>query len=155
MEETEVIKQLNRNGFFPKVYCFEYVPGGGTARSSSSLGIPEYQVIKSLIFVIDHVRPVLVLMHGTKRVDTKKLALALGVKKVKSCSPEEAEYWSGWPVGSTNPFILKNPMQILVEESIFSLDQIWINGGARGILLEMNPNELPKIIDLNIVTIGC
>lgn len=151
---TDVTNLLKIRSIDFALHTFEYLPGGGTSRSSSALGISESQVIKTLVFQTDDGKPLLVLMHGDMRVDTKALARVVGCKKIKSCSPEAAESWSGWPVGSTNPFILKNPMSIFAEESIFDLERMWINGGGRGILVSMNPVDLKSAIDFQMVRVG-
>ncbi|MCX6125435.1 MAG: hypothetical protein NTV34_11915 [Proteobacteria bacterium] len=57
-------------------------------------------------------------------------------------------------MGSTNPFVLKHPMSIFAEESIFALDRMWINGGGRGILVGMNPMDLKFAIDFQMVRVG-
>ena len=154
MNQNPVLGLLKSAEIEFSIHTFEYLPGGGTARSSSMLGIKEGSVVKSLIFTTDDETPILVLMHGDKRVDTKKLAQIIGTKRLKSCAPDVAELWSGWPVGSTNPFILKSKMLILLEASILALDKIWINGGGRGLLVSMNPSDLEKVIQYKIVSVG-
>ena len=120
--------------------------GGGTSRSSSVLGIDEHAVVKTLVFETTDRDPVIVLMHGDCNVDTKSLAAAIGTSKVWSAAPAVAEARSGWPVGGTNPFALKTQMPIYMEESILDLHRMFINGGGRGILVELAPRDFVVVI---------
>ncbi|MCX6118036.1 MAG: Cys-tRNA(Pro) deacylase [Proteobacteria bacterium] len=152
--ETKVTKLLMDLNIPFTIHQFEYLVGGGTSRSSSELKIDEHQVVKSLIFQDERKSPLLVLMHGDRKVDLQLLAKQIGVTKIKSCSPDIAESWSGWPVGATNPFILKTPMKIYIEASIQRLNRIWINGGGRGILIELDPTALARILDFTDVNVA-
>jgi Cys-tRNA(Pro) deacylase len=134
-----------------KLHQFEYQEGGGTARSSGILGIPERAVIKTLIFESDKREPMVVLMHGDCNVDTKVLAAELGVAKIWSCAPAVAESISGWPVGATNPFALKSDIPIHMEASVLDLPKMYINAGGRGILVELLPGDFLRVIQPRLV----
>lgn len=151
MSRGDVLNFLSSQGVEFKTHRFEYLPGGGTARSSALLGFPEHNVIKSLIFESDHRLPLMVLTHGDNSVDVHNLARQTGVTKIWSCSPERAELFSGWPVGATNPFILKSEMPIYLEESVLELSKILINGGGRGLLVELSPRDLIRVVSLSLV----
>jgi Cys-tRNA(Pro) deacylase len=91
-------------------------------------------------------RPLIVLMHGDRDVSTKSLARILGVKAVSPCDPKVAERHTGYKVGGTSPFGTRKRLPIYIEETILSLPLILINAGHRGILAEMNPAELNRIL---------
>ena len=146
--DTPVIQLLTAKQVPFECRVFNYIESGGTKHSSASLQVSEHEVVKTLVFESGPDHAYIVLMHGDCRVDTKALADVIGVKKVKSCSPETAEAWSGWKVGSTNPFILKHPLPIFAEASIFDCPKIWINGGGRGILICIEPKILEQIVPL-------
>ena len=143
--------RLEELGITFTLHRFEYREGGGTARSSSILGIQEHAVIKTLIFENDARDPMVVLMHGDCHVDAKTLALDLGVSKVWSCAPAIAESISGWPVGATNPFALKNDIPILMEASVMDLSKMYINAGGRGFLVELRPADFLRVIHPRLV----
>jgi prolyl-tRNA editing enzyme YbaK/EbsC (Cys-tRNA(Pro) deacylase) len=50
-------------------------------------------------------------------------------------------------VGGISPFGTKKPLPVYVEESILSLPKIFINAGRRGLLAEMSPSELVKVLN--------
>ena len=144
----ELLKSLNIDY---ATHQFDYEPGGGTRRSSSILGVPEHIIIKTLIFENELRQPLMVLMHGDQSVDARRLASQLQMTKIWSCSPAAAEGFSGWPVGATNPFLIKTPMPIFMEASILGLTRIFINGGGRGFLLAMSPHDLRRVVQLRLV----
>ena len=74
---------------------FEYKEHGGTGHSSTMLGVSEHHVVKTLIMEDDKREPLVVLMHGDRKVSTKELARAAGVKRIAPCKPEDATRHSG------------------------------------------------------------
>ena len=75
-----------------------------------------------------------------------KLARGLGTKTVAPCAPEVADRHSGYQVGGTSPFGLRRAMPIYLERTILALPRIYINGGARGFLVELDPAELARVL---------
>jgi len=140
--------------FTAHLYVWE--PLGGTRASAEHLAVDEHQVIKTLIFEDDSKKPLCILMHGDREVSAKNLARHIGVKSVAPCAPEVADRHSGYQVGGTSPFGLKRAMPVYCQQGIVELPRIWINGGARGFLVGMDPRELlrvlqPALVDVAIV----
>ena len=135
--------------FEPHLYPWE--PKGGTAAAAEALGVDEHQVIKTLIFEDDRKQPLCILMHGDREVSTKNLARAIGVKTVGPCTPEVADRHSGYQVGGTSPFGLKRPMPIYLQRSIAELPRIYINGGARGFLVAIDPKDAVRVLKPTLV----
>jgi Cys-tRNA(Pro) deacylase len=125
---------------------FEYVEHGGTSHSSAMLGVPEHEVVKTLIMETDKGEPLVVLMHGDRKVSTKELARAASVKRISPCKPEAATRHSGYLIGGTSPFGTRKTMPIYLERSVLALPRLYINGGRRGYLLGMAPAELQRVL---------
>ena len=81
-------------------------------------------------------------MHGDREVSTKSLARQIGVKSVEPASADRATKWTGYIFGGTSPFGTKTRVPVYAERTIFDLDKIYINGGKRGFLVEINPDAL-------------
>lgn len=143
---TLAIRDLNRLAVSWTGHTFAYVDKGGTKHSSSQLGVDEHAVIKTLVFEDEHKAPLIVLMHGDRSVSTKGLARHLGKKLIAPCKPEVAERHTGYKVGGTSPFGLKKPLPIYAEASIFTLPRLFINGGQRGFLVEITPDDLDRAL---------
>ncbi|HUQ10877.1 MAG TPA: Cys-tRNA(Pro) deacylase [Steroidobacteraceae bacterium] len=140
---VRVLRQ-NRVEFTPHLY--DYEERGGTRVSSEQLGVDEHAVIKTLIFEDDARKPLCILMHGDREVSAKNLARQLGRKSVAPCAPEVADRHSGYQVGGTSPFGLKRAMPVYLEKGIAKLPVIYINGGARGFLVGIQPADLQRVL---------
>ncbi|MBK8465091.1 MAG: Cys-tRNA(Pro) deacylase [Chloracidobacterium sp.] len=138
--------------FVPHLY--DYVEKGGTAESARQLGVDEHAIVKTLVFETNERKPLIVLMHGDRQVSAKNLARHLGVKSVEPATPERANKWTGYLVGGTSPFGLKTQMPIYVEKTIVDLERIYINGGKRGFLVEVNPDVLKEAVKTEEVDVG-
>ena len=144
VSETPATKWLRQHGVSFTEHVYDYVDQGGTAESSRQLGVPEHEVIKTLVMQDERAQPLVVLMHGDRQVSTKNLARAIGVKSVSNCSPDVAQRHSGYIVGGTSPFGLKKAMPVYVEETVLALPRICINGGRRGFLVGVAPTVLTQ-----------
>jgi Cys-tRNA(Pro) deacylase len=137
--------------FVPHLY--EYVEKGGTGESARQLGIDEHAVIKTLVFETSENKPLIVLMHGDREVSTKNLARYLGVKSVEPATSDKASKVTGYQFGGTSPFGTRIKLPVYAERTIFDLGCIYINGGKRGFLVEIDPAVL-KLIETNAVEVG-
>lgn len=138
--------------FEPHLYPWQ--PHGGTRASSEALGVNEHAVIKTLIMEDDRKQPLCVLMHGDREVSTKQLARVIGVKTIAPCTPEVADRHSGYQVGGTSPFGLRRAMPIYMQRTILDLPRIYINGGARGFLVELDPNHVERVLAPTLVDVA-
>ena len=142
VSETPATQWLRAQGIEFSEHVYDYVDHGGTGESSRQLGVPEREVVKTLVMQDERGEPLIVLMHGDRQVSTKNLARAIGAKSVEPCKPDVAQRHSGYFVGGTSPFGTKKPMPVYVQESVLSLPRILINGGRRGYLLGLHPRCL-------------
>ena len=152
--ETPATSLLKQHGVTYTEHVYDYVEHGGTSVSSSSLGVDEHHVVKTLIFEDDKRQPLCVLMHGDRKVSTKELARQIGVKRVAPCKPEDATRHSGYQVGGCSPFGLRKPMPVYIEESILALGRILINGGKRGFLVGLPPQEVVRVVKPTLVNVA-
>ena len=145
---------LGEKGVTFTEHHFEYIEHGGTAHTSDALGVPEHQVVKTLIMENEKGEPLVVLMHGDRKVSTKALARAAGMKRIAPCKPEAAQRHSGYLVGGTSPFGTRKSMPIYLERSVLELSRIYINGGRRGYLLGMDSAELVRVLSPVLVEVA-
>ena len=151
---TMAIRALRQHkvAFTPHLYTWE--ARGGTAASAAHLGVDEHVVVKTLIFEDEKKQPLCILMHGDREVSAKNLARQLGHKSVGPCAPEVADRHSGYQVGGTSPFGLKRKMPVCCEKSVSELPLIYINGGARGFLVGLNPKDLLRVLEPRLVEVA-
>ena len=138
--------------FEPRLY--DYKEHGGTARSAAELQVPEHEVIKTIVMQTDDRRPLIVLMHGDREISTKEMARAIGAKTVSPCAPDVAQKHTGYQVGGTSPFGTRRALPVYVEKSIFDLPRIYINGGKRGFLVAIDPNDIKAVLPVTEVQVA-
>jgi len=151
---TMAIRALRAGGvaFQPHLYTWE--ARGGTAASARAFGVDEHIVIKTLIFEDDQKAPLCVLMHGDREVSSKQLARLIGARSVGPCAPEVADRHSGYQVGGTSPFGLRRAMPIYMQRTILELPLIYINGGARGFLVTVDPKPAQQLLAATLVDVA-
>jgi Cys-tRNA(Pro) deacylase len=138
--------------FVPHLYAYE--ERGGTRHSAEALGVAEHAVVKTLVLETDARKPLIVLMHGDREVSTKGLARTLNVKSVQPCQPATAQKHTGYQVGGTSPFGTRAQLPIYVERTIFALPKIYINGGKRGFLIEIEPRVVRELLPVAEVSVA-
>lgn len=146
ISETQATQLLRKHKIAFSEHPYPYEEHGGTSVSARALGVPEHQVVKTLVMQDEAAKPLIVLMHGDCKVSTKNLARAIGCKSVEPCKPEVAQRHSGYQVGGTSPFGVKRAMPVYVETSILGLETIYINGGRRGYLVGLAPQVLLDLL---------
>ncbi|ABA88322.1 misacylated tRNA(Pro) deacylase, YbaK/ProX family [Syntrophotalea carbinolica DSM 2380] len=144
---TPAIRMLRQHKVPFVGHLYNYEEHGGTAVCARELQVDEHAVIKTLILETDNKDPLIVLMHGDREISTKDLARLLQVKHVTPCAPQTADRHSGYQVGGTSPFGTRKSMPVYMEETIAELPTIYINGGKRGFLVAMTPQDLIKVLD--------
>ena len=142
VSETPATQFLKRAGVVFTEHPYDYLEHGGTAESARQLGVPEHEVVKTLVMQDERAQPLIVLMHGDCQVSTKQLAREIGVKAVEPCQPDVAQRHSGYLVGGTSPFGMRKALPIYVEATVLALPRIVINGGRRGFLVGLVPTVL-------------
>ena len=148
---TQAVRALRAAGIPFVGHPYDYLDGGGTAHSSRELGVEEHRVVKTLIMEDETGKPLIMLQHGDREVATGLLARALGVKRVQPCDPKTADRHSGYQVGGTSPFGTRHPMPVYAEASIADLPRIYINGGKRGFLVELDPKPALALLQAQLV----
>ena len=146
VSETPATALLKSRGVAFTEQPYEYLEHGGAEHSAEVLGFDPFTVVKTLVMEDEKARPLLVLMHGNRKVSTKNLARQVGAKSIEPCKPEVANRHSGYLVGGTSPFGTRKAMPVYVEETILSLPRICINGGRRGYLVGLEPRVLVDVL---------
>ena len=152
VSETPATALLKANQVAFTEHPYEYVEHGGAQHSAQVLGWDPFSVVKTLVMQDQDAKPLLVLMHGNRKVSTKNLARQIGAKSVEPCKPEVANRHSGYLVGGTSPFGTRRAMPVYIEESIRALPQILINGGRRGYLVGIHPEVCVRLLGAKSVS---
>lgn len=150
--EKQVIEALLAAGHEPAVRRFELTTE--TAESSAgALGVETARIVKSLIFSAEGT-PVVALIPGNCRADTKAVAAALGVKKVRMADPQMVQEWTGFTVGAVPPVGHLNKIQILMDAELPRDGSIYPAAGEINNAFETSFEKLQKITGAKICSIS-
>jgi prolyl-tRNA editing enzyme YbaK/EbsC (Cys-tRNA(Pro) deacylase) len=131
ISETPATAFLKANKVAFTEHPYEYLEHGGAQHSAQVLGFDPFTVVKTLVMEDERARPLIVLMHGNRKVSTKNLARQIGAKSVEPCKP---------------PFGTRKDMPVYIEETILALPRIAINGGRRGYLVGIDPQVCVQLL---------
>ena len=76
----------------------------------------------------------------------KALARHLGVKSAVPADPAVAERHTGYQVGGTSPFGTRKPLPVVVQASVLELPRVYVNGGRRGLLVDVEPQVFLEVL---------
>ena len=150
--ETPATRFLQQHHIAHSNHLYHYEEHGGTRVSARELNVSEHAVVKTLVMQDDSGRPLLVLMHGDRKVSTKELARQVGVRKIAPCTPADALRHTGYQVGGCSPFGVRKKMPVLMEKSIVDLPLVYINGGQRGYLVGVHPHDILRVLQAQTVS---
>ena len=142
---TQAVRALRAAGveFEPLFYTYE--EQGGTGVAARALDVPRHHIVKSLVFEDDEGQLLMVLMHGDRSVAPGMLARAVGARSTQTASFEKAHKSTGYLFGGTSPFGMLRPIPIYAQQSIQELEYLCINGGRRGLLVRITPQDLENV----------
>ncbi len=152
--ETPATRFLKQHQVPFSTHLYQYEAHGGTRVSARELNVPEHAVVKTLVMEDENSAPLLMLMHGDHKVSTKELARQTGRKRIEPCTPEVANRHSGYLVGGTSPFGVRKRMPVFMEQSIVELPVVYINGGRRGFLVGLHPDDIVRVLEPQLVNVA-
>jgi Cys-tRNA(Pro) deacylase len=112
--------------------------------AAQALGVEVGQIAKSLVFIAGGTL-VLVVTSGDQRVNTKNLAQALGVGKVRFADAETVLDETGFPVGGVSPVGLLKEIPIYLDTSLQRFTMVYAAAGTANSALPVTPEQLRDI----------
>jgi len=109
-------------------------------QAAEALGVEPARVLKTLMTEVDGL-PICVVLPADCEVSMKKLAAALAGKSANMMQPADAERLTGYHVGGISPFGQKKRVPVLIERAALSNTTVFVNGGQRGLQIEIDPND--------------
>ena len=136
---------LDKAGIAYELFTYDYDPDAPRVglQAAESLGVPPDRVLKTLMALVDG-KPVCAILASDEEVAMKKLAAAVGGKSAQMMKPADAERLTGYKVGGVSPFGQRKAVPTVMDETAILFDRILINGGQRGLLLGLTPDEAAR-----------
>jgi Cys-tRNA(Pro)/Cys-tRNA(Cys) deacylase len=141
---TQALKQLGV-GF--TLHEYDYDPDADSIglQAAAAIGAEPRRVLKTLMAELDG-KPVCVVVPSDHEVSMKKLAQAFGGKSAKMMKPADAERLTGYHVGGISPFGQKKRVPTAIEQAALQEQTVFINGGQRGLQVQLDPNDARKAL---------
>jgi Cys-tRNA(Pro)/Cys-tRNA(Cys) deacylase len=141
---TPATQALRKLGIAFKLHTYIYdstVPSGGIGlQAAEALGVEPGRMLKTLMAEVDG-NPVCVVVPSDCEVSMKKLAAALGGRSANMMRPADAERLTGYHVGGISPFGQKKRVPVAIELKAMENLTVFVNGGQRGLQIEIDPND--------------
>jgi Cys-tRNA(Pro) deacylase len=155
---TPAVRALRAGTVLFKPHFYAFVEKGVAIHAAAALGVPEHEVVKTLVMECHdgsgRKSRLLVLMHADREVSTKQLARFLGVKAVAPASREDVEKCTGYVPGGVSPFGTRSALPVYVESTVLAMPRMFVNGGKRGFMVEINPAELRSLLQITEVNVA-
>lgn len=142
---TAFLSKLGVN-FSLRTYDYDSAAERIGIQAAESMGIEPRRVLKTLMAEVDS-KPVCVLVPSDREVSMKKLAAAFHGKTAKMMRPADAERLTGYHVGGISPFGQKKRVPTAIEESALNETSVFVNGGQRGLQIELDPKAACAALD--------
>lgn len=145
---TPATLALTKAGVAFATATYDYNPDADRVglQAAEAMGVSPSIVLKTLMAEVDG-KPVCVVVPSDEEVNMKKLAAAFGGKSAHMMKPADAERLTGYKVGGISPFGQKKLVPTAVEELATLEDEVFINGGQRGLQIRLAPGDLVAALD--------
>jgi Cys-tRNA(Pro)/Cys-tRNA(Cys) deacylase len=144
---TRATQTLEKLGVRFTLHAYDYDPDADSIglQAAQALGVAPQRMLKTLMAEVDG-RPVCAVVPSDAEVSMKKLAAALGGKAARMMRPADAERLTGYHVGGISPFGQKKRVPVAIEAEALSHATVFLNGGQRGLQVELDPNDAVKAL---------
>ena len=113
------------------------------------------QIVRSILFQIRPEEFLMVLMAGRDQIDWRKLRQLVKRSRVRMATEEEVLEVTGYRIGTVSPFGLKNPVKVLIDESVLKEEEISIGSGIRSVAIIMKSADMRRaLIESEVVSLG-
>jgi Cys-tRNA(Pro)/Cys-tRNA(Cys) deacylase len=148
---TPATVALQKAGVAFTLHEYDYDPHADSVglQAAAALGVDPARLLKTLMTKAGGAI-VCVLVPSDREVSLKRLAAAAGAKEAAMMAPAEAERVSGYRVGGISPFGQKKRVRVIAERNTLAHATVLLNGGRRGLQIEMAPADLVRLLDATV-----
>jgi len=145
---TRATQALTRLGIKFALHSYDYDPDADSIglQAAEALGVAPHRVLKTLMAEVDG-KPVCVVVPSDREVSMKKLAAAFAGKAAGMMRPSDAERLTGYHVGGISPFGQKKRVPVAIEAAALEESSVYLNGGQRGLQVELDPKDAARALD--------
>ena len=144
---TPATKLLKANKIVFSIHEYEHdanVKSFGL-EAAEKLNLRVEEVFKTLL-VTDEKNYFVAILPVHHQLNLKKVAQAVGAKKLKMSDPKDAERLTGYLVGGISPVGQKKRLKTVIDQSAQQLEKLYVSGGKRGLDIGLKPQDLAKVL---------
>jgi Cys-tRNA(Pro)/Cys-tRNA(Cys) deacylase len=151
---TRATQDLTQRKVSFALHHYDYDPDADRIglQAAQALGADPARVLKTLMASVDG-KPVCVVVPSDREVSMKKLAAAFGGKSAAMMKPADAERLTGYHVGGISPFGQKKRVPAAFEEAALAHPRVFMNGGQRGLQVELDPHEAVRVLEAVVASV--
>ena len=163
--KNNVTRLLDSKHVTYSMHEYDYDAGVRSAvEVAAAIGLPPAQVFKTLVALPDggksgsgskggpRAKPLLVVIPGPATLDLKALAKAVGSKKARMATHEEAEALTNLQTGGISPLALINRgFAVYIDEHAHTFESIAVSAGQRGANVVLPVADLIKLTQARVI----
>jgi prolyl-tRNA editing enzyme YbaK/EbsC (Cys-tRNA(Pro) deacylase) len=113
------------------------------ADAAAAIGTTLGQIVKSLVFLSGD-EPIMVLVSGSNRVDTRRLAARAGAS-IKRADADLVRRVTGFPIGGVPPVGHVNLLETYIDRDLLQYPEVWASAGTPTSVFAIEPSRLVHI----------
>ena len=144
---TPATKLLKANKIEFSIHEYEHDANAKSfgLEAAEKLNLRVEEVFKTLL-VTDEKNYFVAILPVHHQLNLKKVAQAVGAKKLKMSDPKDAERLTGYLVGGNSPVGQKKRLKTVIDQSAEQLEKLYVSGGKRGLDIGLKPQDLAKVL---------
>ena len=151
---TPATKLLKANKIDFSIHEYEHDANAKSfgLEAAEKLNLRVEEVFKTLL-VTDEKNYFVAILPVHHQLNLKKVAQAVGAKKLKMSDPKDAERLTGYLVGGISPVGQKKRLKTVIDQSAVQLEKLYVSGGKRGLDIGLKPQDLAKVLSATVADV--
>ncbi|HIW46215.1 MAG TPA: aminoacyl-tRNA deacylase [Candidatus Yaniella excrementigallinarum] len=152
---TPALQAVGEAGLWHRVYNYQHddaVKGFG-AEAADKLDVDPKRIFKTLLVITPQGNLANAILAVADMLSLKRVAKALGVKKVAMAPAALVEKKTGYVLGGVSPLGQKTVLPVIVDTTATEDQTLLVSAGQRGKSLELNVEDLLALTNAKIATI--